>query len=54
MARLVRDTGRAAESVIGLFREYRDGHGRDEETAAAQAVSDLIEGAQASYELAHL
>ena len=52
VARLSRSTGDVAESVIGLFLEYRDTHGCDEETAAARALLEIFEGTQAIRELA--
>lgn len=52
VARLSRSTGDVADSAIGLFLEYRDMHGRDEETAAARALLEIFEGTQAIRELA--
>jgi hypothetical protein len=52
LTRLGRESERAAEAAIGLFREYRDVHGRDDEAAAAQALRDISEATQASHDLA--
>jgi hypothetical protein len=35
---------RAAEDAIGLFVEYRDVHGRDEEEAKVEALAEVAEG----------
>lgn len=37
--------------AIGMFIEYRDRHGRDEESAAPCAVSELMDGLRAEDEL---
>lgn len=34
-----------ADNAIGLFLEYRDAYGYDEEAAKAAAVRDVVEGA---------
>lgn len=36
---------RIADEAIGLFIEYRDQHGFDEDAARRQAVADVTEGA---------
>lgn len=52
VTRLSRGIEDLAGSVIGLFLEYRDAYGHDEETAAARALLEILEGTQAVRELA--
>lgn len=53
LAKLRREHLATAEAAIGLFLEYRDCHGYDDEDrAAAQALIDTREGVQAIHELA--
>lgn len=42
-----------ADDAIGLFIEYRDRHGYDEDRARAQAVIDVIEGASVDVDALH-
>lgn len=44
LARLLGDT-------IGMFQEYRDQHGRDEEAAALAAVDEMLGGVEAERDL---
>lgn len=39
-----RDVTQAAEDAIGLFLEYRDVHGYEEERAKAAALLEVFEG----------
>ena len=41
-----------AKDAIGLFLEYRDVHGHDEETARAAALVEILEGLQAVDDIA--
>jgi hypothetical protein len=41
------ETGRIADAAIGMFLEYRDAHGRDEDAARVEAVQEVIEGEEA-------
>lgn len=40
-----------ADAAIGLFLEYRDAHGRDEEAARSEAASEVQQGVDAEIEL---
>ena len=48
------ELGRRLQDTIGLFLEYRDRHGCDEEIAAIKAVSEVLEGMDARDEGARL
>jgi hypothetical protein len=53
LAQLVRDTGRVAEEAVGLYQEYRDVHGYDdEEAAAAHAMTEIGQGTRAAHYVA--
>jgi hypothetical protein len=44
------DAETIANDAIGLFLEYRDKHGFDEETARAKAVCEVLDGLNAERE----
>lgn len=52
VTKMTASAGQLAEAAIGLFLEYRDLHGYDDEAAAAKAVLEIHEGTQATRELA--
>jgi hypothetical protein len=42
--RMIHDPAEIAEDAIGLFLEFRDQHGRDEDAARIEAVGEVREG----------
>lgn len=52
VTKMTASAGNLAEAAIGLFLEYRDLHGYDDEAAAAKAVLEIHGGTQATRELA--
>jgi hypothetical protein len=42
--RMIHDPATVADEAIGLFLEFRDTHGRDEDAARIEAVGEVREG----------